>query len=422
MPDLPLYIDPSNPELTQAFQQFSLETEHLELTYQALKDQFKSLQLNIQEAYPKLAGKVAELQFMTNYLEAILSHISQGILFVDLNGMITTFNLAAEKIFAMTSSQTLFHSFWEVFSDQLLGFSLKEALHTKQCPKITFTSWNNAAGEKIELEIEANFVELSARRYSAHYCEQASSASIQGILVLVRNITDLRHLQIQAQRANRFKDLGELAARIAHEIRNPLGGIKGFASLLQQDLCNQPELQRMATQIIEGTNNLSRFVSQILTYARPLQPQFESVDLVAFIQEILQLLQADQLLSNSISYQFITLLPHLWIPIDKQLFKSALLNLCVNGLQAMPSGGTLLITLAEIKGEIIISIHDTGKGINEEHLEQIFTPFFTTKEMGNGLGLSEVYKVIQVHQGTISVQSEKDIGTTFIIKIPLKIY
>jgi signal transduction histidine kinase len=238
---------------------------------------------------------------------------------------------------------------------------------------------------------------------------------------MIRNITEICRLQLLAQRTNRLKDLGEMAARVAHEIRNPLGGIKGFATLLYQDLQNHPDLQQMASQIIEGTDGLNRLVSNILNYTRPFQLQLESTDLVSFLKEVVQLVQADPNLHSVISFDIqLPQLP-LKVPLDAQLFKSAVLNLLVNALEAMPQGGKLTLELKSDLEYAQLTVSDTGVGISEENLEKIFSPFFTTKDVGNGFGLSEVHKIIQAHGGTIEVQSKLQEGTIFIIKIPLKL-
>lgn len=406
--------------LLQAFKQFSLETERLEMAYQSLNEQFKTVQTNLHETHTKLYGKLAELDFTSSYLNAILSHMSQGILFIDLKGIVTTYNTAAEEILGVPQINVLLHSFWEFFPDDTFGFPLKEILANKQGPKRTFISWSPHSNKTMELEVEATFVGMNN-----HFCDIAYVPNppviIQGLLVLVRNITEFRKLQTLANRYERLKELGEMAARVAHEIRNPLGGIRGFAALLEEDLRDRPELQQMAAQIVEGADGLGRFVSNVLNYTRSFQPQFESLDLVPFIKEIIQLVQMDQTFHANISYKFHSSLASLLVSVDPQLFKSALLNLFVNALQAMPNEGTLTINIEQDGDQAKIQVTDTGVGISQENLDKIFSPFFTTKDAGTGLGLSEVYKVIQAHQGAIDVQSSIGKGTTFTIHIPLKL-
>ncbi|KIC71171.1 two-component system sensor histidine kinase NtrB [Candidatus Protochlamydia amoebophila] len=406
--------------LEQAFKQFSLETERLEFAYQSLQEQFKGVQKSLQESHTKHSGKLAELDFVTRYLETILNHISQGILFVDLNGIITTCNTKTEEILKVQASRLLFHSFSDCFEDMAFGFSIQEVLQTKTCPRICFVTRALENDLKVELEIEPTFVSMSEHSFPLDH-RQPSSPPVQGLLILIRNITEVRRLQQAANQYSRLKELGEMAAHLAHEIRNPLGGIKGFATLLQQDLADRPELQQMAYHIIEGTDSLNHFVSNILTYTRPFQARFEHVNLKTYLEEIGLLLQADVSWNASFSFNLNTHLPDLVLSIDPPLLKSAILNLLVNAMQAMPQGGKITVSVEKMQDEVIIIISDTGIGISKENLNKIFSPFFTTKETGTGLGLAEVQKVIQAHQGTIEVKSEVGNGTSFTIKLPLKV-
>lgn len=403
--------------LEQAFKQFSLETERLEMTYHSLQERFKAAQITLQESHTRLSGKLAELDFISRYLESILHHISQGILFIDLQGIVTTYNAAAQQLLQIPEKELLFHPFTDFFSDTLLGFSLKETFASKQCPHMTFISVTSE-GQAIEMEVEATFVSMSQQAYPLAH-RQADSPPIQGLLILLRNITKIRRLQHMANHHDRLRELGELVAHLAHEIRNPLGGIKGFASLLSQDLQDRPDLQEMAKSIIQGVDGLDQFVTHVL--ARPFQPHLETVDLVHFIEEIRHLMQADSNWNARIHFNLQSPVSPLLVPVDPQYFQSALLNLFVNAAQAMPEGGTLTVELEPHPSWVTIRVCDTGMGIAPEHLTQIFSPFFTTKQTGNGLGLAEVKKVIQAHHGWIEVHSEVGKGTTFMIKIPLKL-
>ncbi len=418
-PSFSSVLPPDSFNLEQAFKQFSLETERLEMTYQNLQERFKAVQQTLQESHTRLAGKLAELDFVSRYLEAILHHISQGIIFIDLNGIVTTYNAAAQQILLIPEKDLLFHPFTEFFDDRFLGFPLQEAFATKQSPKNSFLSWNQN-GQIKELEVEATFVSMSQQAYPLAH-RQSSSPPIQGLLVLIRDMTTFRRLQQVASRHDRLKELGELAAHLAHEIRNPLGGIKGFANLLQQELHERPDLQQMASYIGQGADDLNRFVSQVLVYARPFQLHIENIDLIPFIEEIRQLMQADSAWNSTINFTVQSPVSHLVVPLDPQLFKSALLNLFVNAVQAMPDGGQLTVWIKPESSWVTIRVEDTGIGIAKENLSKIFSPFFTTKETGNGLGLAEVHKAIQAHQGWIEVQSEVGKGTHFIVKIPLKL-
>jgi nitrogen fixation/metabolism regulation signal transduction histidine kinase len=338
-------------DFEQAFKQFSLETQRLDMTYHSLEDKFHAVQQTLQESHTRISGKLAELDFISKYLESILEHISQGILFIDLHSIVTTYNASAQKILDIPEKNLLFHSFSNFFDDAFLGFSLKEALFTKKCPKNGFLSWKKGT-EVIELEVETTFVSMSEQAYPLAH-RGSSSQPIQGLLVLLRDVTRVRHLQQVANHHNRLKDLGELAAHLAHEIRNPLGGIKGFASLLEQELKERPDLHQMAAYIVQGSDDLNHFVTQVLQYARPYQLHIEKIDLIQLAEEIRQLMQVDANWSHQIEFVIQTPLKELFTMIDPFLFKSAILNLCVNAVQAMPHGGRLLISIIFLKYSLL---------------------------------------------------------------------
>lgn len=348
----------------------------------------------------------ADLDFVTSYLNTILDHVSQGILFIDLQGNTTTYNQAAEDALGVSAKKALYRPFKDCFPDDIFGFSISEALKSRIPPNTSFSSWILPDGREHLLEAEGSFV-IKERH--------------QGMLILVRNITQIRQLQLQANRSSRMKELGELAAMVAHEIRNPLAGIKGFASLLQQELKDQPDLQQMAAHIVEGTDDLNKFVTKVLNYSRPLQVGFEITNLISLTEELRNNVMADTNFNPKIHFCVQSDQPNLNAPIDQSLFKSALLNLIVNAIQAMPEGGDLTISMNQDKENAIIDVSDTGIGIPPENLEKLFTPFFTTKATGNGFGLTEVHKVVGAHGGSIEAHSTVAKGTTFTIKVPLKI-
>ena len=449
--------------LSKAFSIFSDDAARLENAYDQLGKQFESLNLELQDANHKLLNKVAELDVITDYLKNILDNIAQGILFIDLNGTITLCNPAAETILEIQRQEMIFQRFWKVFKDDVFGFSMRSTLNLEKAVQ------DNKVMQNFELESLSKRADHSQKvkaapiesDYGSKDCvnllsstavsrlnlqQQAATNQIrytsplhhhkeleigtafalkdkcqnQGLIIMVRDVTEMRRLQVIAARADRMKVLGEMAAQVAHEIRNPLGGIKGFASLLKRDLADNPELQKMASHIVEGTDSLNNLVNQILHYARPVQPHPEKVDLIALLNEMKKHVIADSnIYRPNIAIEINAAFDRFILSVDVEYFKSALLNLLVNAIQAMPKGGTVSFSLSKQPGYAVLSITDNGTGIPEEVMPRLFSPFFTTKPEGNGLGLAEVQKVIQAHGGTIDVASIIDKGTVFTIKLPL---
>jgi signal transduction histidine kinase len=311
----------------------------------------------------------------------------------------------------------LFGIFWEIFPDDLFGFSMRESLASNQAPARTSITLNANQDNFRELEINVTFV-LDKKNGPENQKNEDFDFN-KGVIILIQNMTEVRYLQRIANRNDRMKDLGEMAAMVAHEIRNPLGGIRGFASLLVRDLEQQPEMQQMAKYIVEGTDNLNRLVTDVLNYSRPIQLKFEKIDFISLVEEVKQHVLMDSSFSQNIGILFLPQLKTLIVPMDAHFVKSALLNLIVNAIQAMPNGGDITINLKQKKNMAILEVIDTGIGILTENLEKIYTPFFTTKPQGHGFGLPEVYKIIKAHQGTIEVESTVGQGTTFIVKLPL---
>jgi signal transduction histidine kinase len=400
--------------LTQGFELFSEETERLDEAYAILREQFSAVNKKLEETHERLENKVQELHVLTGYLDNILSHMAQGLIFVDLEGNVTTYNKAAEVILELTRDQILFQAYQEHFPDHLFGFSMEQALKNRLAPQTTFATVDLPEGRQKELEIVNTFI----------LKEENSAQELdftQGLIVLLRDITELRHLQMLTSRNDRMKALGEMAAQVAHEIRNPLGGIKGFASLLQRDLKDSPQMLKLAHAVVEGADTLDRLVTQVLNYSRPAHLKLELVPLGTLMEKLTNSLSVEKAYDeNRIDLQ-LKIQKELVCPVDSGLLQSALRNLLINAIQAISGKGKIVLSLNESAGKAEIQIQDTGVGIPHEHLKKLFTPFFTTKANGNGFGLAEANKVIQAHGGEITVNSIQGKGCTISIKLPLRV-
>lgn len=213
--------------------------------------------------------------------------------------------------------------------------------------------------------------------------------------------------------------LAEMAPVVAHEIRNPLGSIKGAAQYLQSELSTQ-EQQDMLSVILEGSDRLNNVVSRFLDYARPYKPDMKFQNVNMIIRKAVGIIAANRLAENiDIVQDLDDGLPQ--VRADDQQLIQVILNIALNAIEAMPRGGTL--ALRSFKGEtdagqeVIVTISDTGGGIDKKDLKDIFKPFFTTKERGVGLGLAICQKIIKEHGGSIDVQSAPGRGTEFIIRL-----
>jgi signal transduction histidine kinase len=213
--------------------------------------------------------------------------------------------------------------------------------------------------------------------------------------------------------------LAEMAPVVAHEIRNPLGSIKGAAQYLKGEATTD-EQQELLNVIVEGTDRLNTVVSQFLDYARPYKLSLKSQNINVIIQKAISIIAANKLVEK------ITIVKELdenipYAEVDEQQIMQVILNIALNAIESMPWGGTLIFNTSgmelEDNGEIIITIRDTGTGISKKEIRDIFKPFFTTKERGVGLGLAICQKIIKEHGGQIGVKSIPARGTVFTIKL-----
>lgn len=360
-----------------------------------------------------LQKKLFELDVITYYLNSILTNISQGLIFVDFQGVVTTYNRAAQQFFEFSPDEVLFRLFWSHFEDNVFGFSMREALSRRKAAGRTYSTIERPGKAVHEIEVETTLLVREGQGTGS------PTDAMQGIIVLFRDVTEMKRLQSIEQRHDRLKELGEMAAMVAHEIRNPLGGIKGFASLLARDLHDQPNQLKMANYIIEGTDTLNRLVTTILNYARPVKLKNETVDLKKMLLSLKEHIEADSGIDKRIKISVTDPKKELEAVIDADLLKSAILNLIVNAIQAMPEGGTVKLEAGTKEESVFISVKDTGCGIAPENIQKLYSPFFTTRTNGNGFGLAEVLKIVQAHGGKIEVTSEVGKGTCFTINIPI---
>lgn len=237
--------------------------------------------------------------------------------------------------------------------------------------------------------------------------------------VVLDNISDFQQLQEQS----RLAALGQMAAGLAHEIRNPLAGMKGAAQFLQTERL-QGDSQDMLRVIIDEADRLDTVVRQFLDYARPFELNLQSEHVNAVVTHVLTLLRASGVPERiQLREELAGDLPAM--PLDSPRLSQVLLNLLQNAVQAMPEGGVLTVSTHRVPsrrgpGAIEVVVRDTGEGIGAEALEQLFIPFFTTKESGTGLGLPICERIVKAHGGVLDVQSVEGMGATFIVRLPLR--
>ena len=237
---------------------------------------------------------------------------------------------------------------------------------------------------------------------------------------LKENREEIQHLhQTQMSRAEHFATLGELAAGLAHEIRNPLAGIAGVIEIVSRDLPANSAARSVIKDAKEEAIQINRILTDLLETARPRAPQFQVKDLAGTAEHAVMFAR-QQAITKRIMIEFeggseVPAIEH-----DPNQMNQVLLNLLLNAIQSMDKPGTIQVSLRRDEGDAVITVQDEGKGIPPENLSNIFRPFFTTKGHGTGLGLSLARRIVEAHGGTIGVRSEVGKGTQFEVRLPIE--
>tara|TARA_Y100001978_G_C23689685_1_gene433973 strand:- start:966 stop:2213 length:1248 start_codon:yes stop_codon:yes gene_type:complete len=406
----PLHLGRNDNQLdnfTDSYVLFQETTRKYREAYEQLEAQFESLTLKLEETNVDLQKRVEERDRITNYLNNILDSMSGGVLVVDMDSQITHFNQEAEELTGYGQDQVLGYPYADIIG--LADGRQNTAMHTLDTGERLFNkekSLRRADGRVIPLGFSTSLL-------------RDEQGTVLGVVEVFNDLTEVKRLEAEVQRVNTLAALGEMAATVAHEIRNPLGGIAGYAGMLERDLSSEDPNRRLVHRIIEGVGRLNRIVSSLLTYTRPLRLNAYPVNLVEIVEETTAFFEIDlerqrDDITLARSYESDALVCRL----DPEQLQQVILNLLQNATQAMPEGGTLQIRVFS-EGELgAFCIGDTGIGMETDVQEKLFTPFFTTKEDGTGLGLVTSKKIVEAHNGTIRVESQVGQGTQFYVHLP----
>jgi signal transduction histidine kinase len=214
--------------------------------------------------------------------------------------------------------------------------------------------------------------------------------------------------------------LAEMAAGVAHELRNPLASLSGVMQILRTELAPKGEHRKLMEIALREMDRLDTIIAAFLTSTRPVELHLTRCNIVAILDETVKLLATHTDYRPSIVVRQVYDAPDIWLMADSDQLRQVVWNLLLNAVQAMPQGGTLTVEAARrpAEGGVAVHVRDTGNGIKPEHLRQIFTPFFTTRHGGSGLGLAIVHRIVDAHHGRILVESREDRGTTVTLSLP----
>lgn len=345
-------------------------------------------------------------QTMKSYTQHVVDSMANGLISLDTEGKIMTMNRQAHHILDVPQQ------------DPVEGKALNDVMTIQG---IEFSEALTTGKRIIEQELTCTTASqtILPLRLSASTLRDDEGNQL-GTVLLFRDLSDVKALQEQIKRAERLASLGKLAAGIAHEIRNPLGALKGFLQYFQRKLTLQDQDKTYLTVMMKEVDRLNAVISNLLDFARPKDPVLESCDVGSLIRHVLTLTESDfQAKEIEISLNIAENLPQ--VRLDRDQMTQVLLNMLLNAVQVMESGGQIGIA-ANIRvktNQLEIAISDDGKGIPADDLPKIFDPFFTTKKRGAGLGLAIAHTIIKNHHGEITVESEEGKGSTFRIRLPI---
>ena len=376
--------------------------------------------LSIKELSERMGSKEEEVQRLTreledvkNFTESIIQSIGSGILIARINDAVTYINRAGERILGYSKNELIGRPFGS------LGLREKQGVVPSLLdnPEDLDTRKEGWMRRKDGAEFPAGFTinnHLNVR------------GEMIGKIVIFRDLTNIYKIQEEILRMDRLVSLGKLSSGIAHELRNPLAGIKTTSQALSEEMSEDDPRREYLTRITREIDRLNDLLKTFFSFAKPQKLNLVPCHIKDIINEIIPFL-IKEIADKGI--RFVETYPPLLSKskVDKSQMHQVFLNLFLNAIQAMPNGGELKIEVTPVNsgpGEgpkqnfIKTVISDTGRGIPPHLIQKIFDPFFTTKPKGIGLGLSIAYQIINKHGGTISVESKWEMGTSFIIHLP----
>ena len=409
-PTTPLQLGKTDAQLedfTDSYILFQETTRRYREAYEELASKFESLTLKLEETNVHLQQSLEEKDRVSNYLNNILESLSGGVLVVDLDGKITFFNQEAEEITGFEQEKVLGKPYANI-----IGLSAGRKLSVLH----TLDTGERLASQEKELQrADDRAIPLG---FSTSLVRD-EAGTVLGALEVFNDLTEVKRLEAEVQRVQTLAALGEMAATVAHEIRNPLGGIAGYAGMLERDLAADDPNRRLVHKITEGVGRLNRIVVSLLNYTRPLSLNVHPVNLAELVEETTAFFAIDiERSREDIRIERDFPADELICRVDPEQLQQVILNLLQNAMQAMPEGGTIEVGLRAEGNTGVLIVGDTGVGMDDEVREKLFTPFFTTKEDGTGLGLVTSKKIIDAHNGQIRVDSEPGRGTQFSISLP----
>jgi PAS domain S-box-containing protein len=393
----------------EAFDIFNRTSVQLQRSYEELQNEARRLSEELADANAELGRNLIEKEKVKSYLKNILEDLPSGVLVISHQGYLTIINPIVCRLLSFDAKDIQLNE-----SFQLVPFplELKQVIQMalKESPQYV---------EDYEIQLlpqTPGSAAITLAITTSPLCSQTSQED--GVIINIKDISRLKELEAKNQRAQRFQAMGEMAVQLAHEIRNPLGSIELFASLIRQEVSQGEDLSKWAAQVVTGVKFLNTIVTNMLAFSRGGDPQFAKINLLELIHSTLGFMEP---VFQQREVQIICPAqdPEAEIDADPDMLRQMLMNLLMNAMQAMPARGKLTFRLSSPTcSTLCLEVEDTGIGVAAENLERIFDPFFTTNERGTGLGLALFHQIVKKHRGQVEVWSQLGEGTCFSIRLP----
>jgi PAS domain S-box len=411
-------LSPELRELGEIIRAYSAVTDELQQSHTLLQGQVAQLTGELREKNRELSETVTEVSSLKNFLAGIIDSSADGIIAVDLDRRITAWNPAANAVAGI----------WGDVPENPEGMFLLDVLRGP-CREFGLMLMRSLSDDQRLSGIDIRLLDPSGRmRYFSasaspvrHTMENGETGRV-GAVQIFSEQTEMRELEDRANRQDRLAALGEMAAGVAHEIRNPLGGIELYASNLRRKFADGSAENATCGKIIAAAASLNRIVTDMLTFTRSRQPQLRRASVLHVVRT------AADMAANELSERNISLTVDIddsvgtWL-MDPDQIAQAALNVILNAAQAMGRDGSIDVSAREdgLPGGgrgLCIRFSDVGPGIPDSAKTKIFDPFFTLRKDGTGLGLAIVNKILQDHGGSIEVADNQPKGTVVSFRLP----
>jgi PAS domain S-box-containing protein len=400
-------------QLTGIIENFQFRAEKLTALYERMREDFKKVNIELDRKNEQLAQSLKKQEEIQLYLNSILGSMNNGVIGVNMLQRITHFNKAAAEVTGFSVDEAIGKPYSGLLSRNSDGET--SVLHVLRTGK------GLARDEKVIWNKDGRPVPVS---FQTAMLKDPSGLPI-GAVEIFSDISRIKALEEEMQQSKTMAAIGEMAATVAHEIRNPLSAMGMWATLLEREVAQESQSRTILKRILEGLSRLNRIVSNLLVYSRPVKPQLRNVALQQVLDETIDFVEIEvERQGHGLTIKKEWNASPVQVNVDPEKLQQVVMNLSLNAIQAMASGGTLTVQIdpqiggAEA-GYASFSIIDTGCGISKEDIEKIWVPFYTTKTNGTGLGLAIVKKIVESHAGIIEVKSEIDKGTAVKVYLPL---